>query len=93
MTPFQKVESQVFDSIPITTKYSLLNLLYLIAISDADDSKGELEKELQFLNAYVMLLSVRSDDCLAYLEKHGPERMVYDLQTLTQSQKETLTEI
>jgi len=69
-------------------KMSVINLLLAVAVSD--EGYGNQNKELEFLNNYLILLNVSSSDCMAYLELHGRDRISEDLRRLTRNQKEFL---
>jgi uncharacterized tellurite resistance protein B-like protein len=69
-------------------KMSVVNLLLTIGVCDGD--QGNQEKEIQFLNTYVSILDVRQDKCTPYLEAYGYTRIISDLKTISQRQKEFL---
>jgi uncharacterized tellurite resistance protein B-like protein len=80
--------SEVFHDLTLNQKMSVMNLLLTIGVCDGE--QGNQNKELQYLNTYVKILDVRQDRCMSYLETYGHERIISDLKTISQSQKEFL---
>ncbi len=80
--------SEVFNGLTLNQKMSVMNLLLTIGVCDG--AQGDQNKEMQYLNTYVNILGVRSDRCMAYLESEGHQKIVSDLRTISQSQKEFL---
>ena len=80
--------ADVYRDLSTNQKMSIMNLL--VAIGGCDGIIENDGEELQFINSYVSILKVRSDNCMAYLEKYGPERVITDLQPLSKNQKEFL---
>lgn len=80
--------SDMFSDLSENKKMSVMNFLLTIGVCDGE--QGNQEKELQYLNSYVKILGVRQDQCMPYLEAYGHSRIISDLNTITQSQKEFL---
>jgi uncharacterized tellurite resistance protein B-like protein len=80
--------SDVFKDLSVNQKMSVMNLLITISICDGD--QGDQDKELQFLNTYIGILNVRQDKCMPYMNEYGHARMISDLKTISQEQKEFL---
>jgi len=80
--------SEVFHDLTLNQKMSVMNLLLTIGVCDGE--QGNQNKELQYLNSYVRILGVRQDQCMPYLQTYGHERIISDLKTISQSQKEFL---
>ena len=80
--------SNLFNDLSINQKMSIMNLLLTIGICDGE--QGNQEKELQYLNSYVRIFDVHQAKCMSYLETYGHSRIISDLKTISQSQKEFL---
>jgi uncharacterized tellurite resistance protein B-like protein len=79
--------SNVFGDLPKNQKMSIINLLSCIA---ACDSTQPIRAELEYIHVFNEMLDVSDDDCFAYFDTQEVPRMIADLQTLTQYQKEFL---
>lgn len=77
-----------WSDLTMNQKMSVLNLLFVISIGDNGSVDGN--KRLSILNAYIGLLGVRSDKCMAYFESEGYSKMICDLNPLSQKHKEFL---
>jgi uncharacterized tellurite resistance protein B-like protein len=87
----KKEENPIFDmfsDLSTNQKMSLMNLLLLIGFCDGEEDNKE--KELQYLDTYFDILDICSDKSMAYLESHGYERIIEDLNSISKSQKEFL---
>jgi uncharacterized tellurite resistance protein B-like protein len=80
--------SEVFNELTTNQKMSINNLLTTIAVCDGKE--GDLNKEMQYLNTYIGILGVRNNRCIAYLKSEGPQKMINDLKSISQKQKEVL---
>ncbi len=80
--------SELFIGLTLNQKMSVMNLLLTIGVCDGNE--GNQEKEMEYLNTYVKILGVRSDNCMTYLQLEGHQRLISDLRTISQSQKEFL---
>lgn len=80
--------SDIFGDLSTNQKMSVINLLQIIAVCDA--GQGNRDKELQYINSYIDILAIPSDKCIAYFESKGHNRIITDLISLRQNQKELL---
>jgi uncharacterized tellurite resistance protein B-like protein len=80
--------SDMFIDLSTNQKMSVINLLLTIGV--CDDGQGDEDKELQYLNTFCRTIDIRGDKSNAYLESFGHERIVDDLKTMTEKQKEFL---
>jgi len=79
---------KMFSESTINQKMSALNLLFTIALSDAE--YGDSEKKINYLNSYVRPLGLNASKSQDYLKEYGHDRMITDLNLLSQTQKEFL---
>lgn len=80
--------AEIYKNLTNNQKMSIINLLNAIAISDSGESIADIEE--QFLNTFIDILQVRADNCMAYLNSGGGEKLFNDLKSLDQKQKEFL---
>ena len=77
-----------WSDLTMKQKMSVLNLLFIISIGDNGSEDGN--KRLSILNAYIGLLGVRRNNCMAYFESDGYTMMIRDLNSLSQKHKDFL---
>jgi len=77
-------DKEMLGNLSVNQKKSVINLLYLIARSDGDFTK----KEIEYLDTFDLGYSV--EECSSYLNMYGNGRTLDDLKQLTSSQKDYL---
>ena len=78
-------DKMVLGNLTANQKKSVINLLYLIAMSDGNIISVE---ERAYLNTFYLGYSM--EESASYLEREGREKMFFDLNQLTSSQKDYL---
>lgn len=78
---------EVFSDLSLNQKMSIINLLMTIAICDGE--QGNRKKELDFLNENVEILGVGKSS-MEYFQQTGHERIIEDLSSLSEFQKDFL---
>jgi len=87
--------TEAFNGLSTNQKMSMINFLMIVAICDDDteDAKKnnmDVDMELQVLNSYIDILSVRMDHCQKYQADEGFNQIFEDLKTLDLFEKELL---
>jgi hypothetical protein len=80
--------AEVFNDLTENQKMSVMNLFITIVISEGEQAIKD--KEMNYINTYISILSTRSDKCMAYMTTEGAQRMISDLKKLSKSQLEFL---
>lgn len=79
--------TKLFSDLTQNQRMSVMNLLAIVAYANGE---GGIQHKIRILNEYIDFLGVRSDKSDEYLQREGIDRMIDDLITLSQGQKELL---
>jgi len=79
---------RVFSDLTANQKMSVINLFLCISLSDPEEEFNQ--KELDYLSRYLDYLGLNKHRCNAYLDSGGEQKIIDDLKTISQSQKEFL---